>query len=184
VCPLCGLAAATHLRAPAWVTGKRCGDVIDPTVFAGVTAADLIVGIRFDHMPERCIEGLRRIAAMKKAKAGSRDLAKADLHGLSEARGLRTPSPTSARGGRGVFPGEPCRRAWHSRPRRLRQNHLRLRLLRRAGLYMVCDANLAAWQAAGDGHLGHLLRAMRKSFDEARANAPACVFIDEIDSFA
>ncbi|WP_283812004.1 AAA family ATPase [Bradyrhizobium sp. cir1] len=51
-----------------------------------------------------------------------------------------------------------------------------------AGLYMVGDANLAAWQSSGEGHLGHLLRAMKKSFDEARANAPACIFIDECDS--
>jgi AAA+ superfamily predicted ATPase len=41
--------------------------------------------------------------------------------------------------------------------------------------------SLAAWQAAG--HLGDCLRAMRRSFASARADAPSILFIDELDSF-
>ena len=37
------------------------------------------------------------------------------------------------------------------------------------------------WQAAG--HQGDLLKAMRKTFAEARAKAPCILFIDEVDSF-
>lgn len=38
----------------------------------------------------------------------------------------------------------------------------------------------ARWQAAG--HLGDTLKAMRKSFDEAREKAPCILFVDEVDS--
>ena len=42
------------------------------------------------------------------------------------------------------------------------------------------SATFGQWQAAG--HLGDMLREMRKSFAEARAKAPAVLVIDEIDS--
>jgi DNA polymerase III delta prime subunit len=41
--------------------------------------------------------------------------------------------------------------------------------------------SLAAWQASDDAHLGHMLRAMRATFDKARAVAPCILFIDEAD---
>jgi len=40
----------------------------------------------------------------------------------------------------------------------------------------------AAWQSNGDGHLGYVTQALRKTFDEAREEAPCILFIDEIDS--
>ncbi|WP_404526008.1 AAA family ATPase [Bradyrhizobium diazoefficiens] len=54
---------------------------------------------------------------------------------------------------------------------------------REAGLHMM-SASLAKWQGSGEGNLGHLLRSMRQDFEDARANVPSCVFIDEIDSIA
>lgn len=44
-------------------------------------------------------------------------------------------------------------------------------------------ASLPVWQADRDGHLGTTLRAMRRSFDEARSLAPSVMLVDEIDSF-
>lgn len=41
-------------------------------------------------------------------------------------------------------------------------------------------ASLAQWQAAG--HLGDLLKAMRRTFAEAKKKAPCILFIDEFDS--
>ncbi|MFT2215048.1 AAA family ATPase [Rhizobium giardinii] len=38
------------------------------------------------------------------------------------------------------------------------------------------------WQSTNAGHLGDMLVAMRKSFDEARSKSPAVLFIDELDS--
>lgn len=48
-----------------------------------------------------------------------------------------------------------------------------------AGISFVA-ASFAEWQATG--HLGDMLRAMRKSFSEARRQSPAILFIDEIDA--
>jgi len=48
-----------------------------------------------------------------------------------------------------------------------------------AGIAFVA-ASFAQWQATG--HLGDMLRAMRKSFADARQQAPALLFIDEIDA--
>lgn len=42
---------------------------------------------------------------------------------------------------------------------------------------------LDKWQSTGEAHLGTTLRALRKDFEEARANAPCIFLIDEIDSF-
>lgn len=41
--------------------------------------------------------------------------------------------------------------------------------------------SLARWQAKG--HLGDLLKAMRKAFDEAKKDVPCILFLDELDSF-
>lgn len=41
--------------------------------------------------------------------------------------------------------------------------------------------SLARWQAKG--HLDDLLKAMRRAFEEAKADAPCILFIDELDSF-
>ena len=45
------------------------------------------------------------------------------------------------------------------------------------------SASLAQWQGADSGHLGTLLGAMRRTFEEARKKAPCVLLIDEIDSF-
>lgn len=41
--------------------------------------------------------------------------------------------------------------------------------------------SLARWQAKG--HLDDLLKAMRRAFEEAKADAPCILFVDELDSF-
>lgn len=51
-----------------------------------------------------------------------------------------------------------------------------------------CDVPLlagsyAVWHSAGTGHQGDFLRAMRKTFADAKAAAPCILFIDEVDSF-
>ncbi|MEX6509050.1 AAA family ATPase [Jiella sp. M17.18] len=40
----------------------------------------------------------------------------------------------------------------------------------------------AAWQSTGDGHLGTVMKEMRRVFAEAAAAPPALIFIDEIDT--
>lgn len=54
-------------------------------------------------------------------------------------------------------------------------------LARQCGVDVVA-ASLAQWQATGSGHLGDCLKAMRKSFADAKSKAPCLLFIDELDS--
>jgi len=177
--------AATIARTIRIVTGRRCGQIPDE-VIAGTTVAGLIVAIRFDRTPVQCIEELRRLATAKKAKAGARDLALSDLHGIGEARSWAESSIAEIRDWKaGRIPWSAASSAIALEgPPGCGKTTFAAVYCAEAGLHCVEDANLAAWQSSGDGHLGHLLRAMRKSFEEARANAPSCVFIDEIDSFA
>ena len=59
------------------------------------------------------------------------------------------------------------------------KTYLARQLSEAAGVALV-EGSFADWQAAG--HLGHMLAAMTKSFDEAIAKAPSVLFIDEVDS--
>ncbi|UWQ49903.1 AAA family ATPase [Leisingera caerulea] len=61
------------------------------------------------------------------------------------------------------------------------KSHLARAMGRSAGVNYV-QTSCAEWQSAG--HLGNLLLAMRRSFDEARKNAPCILFIDEIDAIS
>ena len=54
-------------------------------------------------------------------------------------------------------------------------------LARSSGLPLV-GASFAQWQSTKDGNLGDCLRAMRKSFDDARQLAPSILMIDELDA--
>ncbi|MBY3432884.1 ATP-binding protein [Rhizobium laguerreae] len=54
-------------------------------------------------------------------------------------------------------------------------------LARETGRHFVLGS-FAEWQSTGDGHLGTMLSAMRATFEEAKANQPALLFLDEMDS--
>lgn len=45
----------------------------------------------------------------------------------------------------------------------------------------VIATSLGQWQS--NGHLGDLLKAMRRDFNKAKVNAPCLIFVDELDSF-
>ncbi len=48
----------------------------------------------------------------------------------------------------------------------------------------LITGSYAQWLGANGGHQGDMLKAMRRSFADAKARAPAIVFIDEVDSFS
>ncbi|NTF18070.1 ATP-binding protein [Agrobacterium rubi] len=54
-------------------------------------------------------------------------------------------------------------------------------LARDTGRHFVLGS-FAEWQSSGTGHLGDMLNAMKATFAEAKANQPAMLFIDEMDS--
>ena len=47
----------------------------------------------------------------------------------------------------------------------------------------LVTGSYGVWLGTGSAHQGDLLKAMRKTFSEAREAAPAILFIDEVDSF-
>lgn len=59
------------------------------------------------------------------------------------------------------------------------KTYLARQLSEAAGVALV-EGSFADWQS--QGHLGHMLAAMTKCFDEAVAKAPSVLFIDEVDS--
>ena len=61
------------------------------------------------------------------------------------------------------------------------KSHLARAMGRSAAVNCV-ETSCAEWQSAG--HLGNLLLAMRRSFEDARKNAPCILFIDEIDAIS
>lgn len=166
------------------VTGRRLRHEPEPDLVERVTPTDLAVAVRFDRTPAECLQELRRLVAARTAQPQGRDLRLSELHGLGEARAWAESAIAdikawkagaiswSAVGSAVALNGPPgCGKTTFAAA-----------FAREAGLHMV-SATLAQWQSSGDGHLGHLLRAMRKDFEEARAKAPSCMFIDEVDSF-
>ena len=47
----------------------------------------------------------------------------------------------------------------------------------------LVSGSYAAWMRTGTGHQGDLLKAMHRSFTEAKKEKPSILFIDEVDSF-
>jgi ATP-dependent Zn protease len=159
--------------------------LIDEEIAKQITPFDLVIAVRFDRTPSECLAELRRLHGARQAMKGPRDLKLADLHGLGEARAWAETAISDIKAWQaGTIPWSqvPSGIAL-SGPPGCGKTTFAAVFCREAGLHMV-SATLAKWQSTGEAHLGHLLRAMRKDFEEARANAPSCVFLDEIDSFA
>ncbi|MEH2474084.1 cell division protease FtsH [Nitrobacteraceae bacterium AZCC 2161] len=166
------------------VSGKRCADEIPEELVAQIGLHELLLAVRFDRTPEECIENLSQFARAKIAKAGSRDLSLDEMFGLDEAVAwARSTAADLQAWKRGEI-------AWDALDAGIVLNGppgtgktLFAKLASEHFKVPMIAATLAKWQGSGEGHLGHLLRAMKKDFDEARAKAPCVLFIDELDSF-
>jgi cell division protease FtsH len=175
----------TIARTIRVVTGKRCRELLDEHNTARITPVDLIVAVRFDRTPAECMAELRRLAAEKLEHKSGRDISLDELHGMDEAvawarstiRDLeawrRGEIPWSALDPGACLVGPPGT-----------GKTLFAKCFARAAGLPIIACSLAQWQGTDEGHLGHLLRAMRRDFDAARAQAPCVLFVDEIDSFA
>jgi ATP-dependent Zn protease len=166
------------------VTGKRCRTVLPETAVAQIGLHELLLAVRFDRTPAQCVENLLKAARAKSAKMGSRDLSLDQLHGLDEAvEWAKSTMVDLEAWKRGEI-------AWDALDAGVvldgppgTGKTLFAKLVSEYFGIPIVAATLAKWQGSGEGHLGHLLRAMKKDFDEARAKAPAILFIDELDSF-
>jgi ATP-dependent Zn protease len=180
----------TIARCIRVATGRACRDLLDDDTAMLLTASDLIVAIRFDRTPAECIEELRRIAGSKRTTRSGRNIPMDDLHGLEEAvawaRMLKVDLDAwrreelswSALSAGACLVGPP------GTGKTLFAQTLSTFLSSGSCRVPLIECSLAQWQGADEGHLGHLLRAMRRDFEQARARAPSILFIDEIDSFA
>ena len=175
----------TIARVVRIVTGRPCRDLLDDATAARIAPVDMIVAIRFDRTPAECLAELRRLAADKAVRKGGRDINLDELHGMDDAvawarstiRDLeawrRGEIPWSALDPGACLVGPPGT-----------GKTLFAECFSRAAKLPMVACSLAQWQGSDEGHLGHLLRAMKRDFDSARAQAPCVMFVDEIDSFA
>jgi AAA+ superfamily predicted ATPase len=175
---------ATIALAIRVVTGRPCRDLLDETIAACITPTDMIVAIRFDRAPGECMAELRRLAADKRRRKTGRDLTLDEIHGMEGAVDWAQSAIRDLNAWRrGDIPWSAVEHgACLVGPPGTGKTMFASAFARAAGLEMI-PCSLAQWQGADEGHLGHLLRAMKRDFERARA-VPSVLFIDEIDSFA
>ena len=164
------------------VTGRRCRPEDLGGIETSFDLVDLAIAVRHDRTPPACIAELRRLGAVRARNRASRDLTLDQIHGLdpavSWARAAIADLAAWRRGEIGwdavdhgiVLDGPPGT-----------GKTLFARVFASEAALPLVSGSLAKWQA--NGHLGDLLKAMRTDFDLARAQAPAVMFIDEVDAF-
>ncbi|TXG96351.1 MAG: AAA family ATPase [Nevskiaceae bacterium] len=184
------LDAITIARCIRIVTGRACRELLKEDTASIMTASDLIVAVRFDRSPAECMEELRRLAAAKRNLKSGRSIVMNDLHGMDEAvkwaRELRMDLDAWRRGelSWSALSAGVCLVGPPGTGKTLFAQTLSSFLSNGSKHVPLVECSLSQWQGADDGHLGHLLRAMRRDFEQARAGLPSVLFIDEIDSFA
>lgn len=182
------LDAAVIVRTIEVVTGRKCRTRLDGNTVAQTGLSELAIAVRFDRTPADCLALLARLVAAKSVPSKSRDLRLDQLHGMDDAVAWahgaiadiaawrRSELPWSLASSSVALTG----------PAGTGKTSFAFVFSQQAKLPIVA-ASLSGWQSSGDGHLGHLLRAMRQDIEKARALASSsggCVlFIDELDSF-
>lgn len=165
------------------------GDLSDGQTFEHITPFDLVCACRAED-PRAAIEYLLRCPRTPKRKADDEDkpevaravVALEDLVGYGEAK-VAAQDMLSAL--HGYDAGE---LDWTDVPRGLLligepgtgKTELARAMSRSAGISFVAGS-YSEWQK--EGHLGHFLKAMNRTFAAAKENVPSILFLDELDSF-
>jgi ATP-dependent Zn protease len=178
------LDAATIARVIRVVTSKPCRELLPHDVVREIGLHELVLAVRFDKTPEQCLARLCEFAARKIQKKEARDLTLDELHGMDEAVAWAKSAIRDLEDWKsGKIPWAAVDAAvCLNGPAGTGKSTFALVFSQAAGLPLV-TGSLSKWQSADEAHLGHLLRAMRRDFEEARAKAPCVMFIDEVDSF-
>jgi hypothetical protein len=169
------------LEAVHACTGGRPQASAPDEVAGAVTAEDLRLARRPDDQPDAYLTRILRLATRRRGDAGPA-LQLADLHGMDDAVawGFRLSRDLDDYR-RGLIPWSHVDRGLLlSGPPGVGKTIFARALASTCRVPLIA-ASLAAWQAAGEGYLGDMLKAMRASFAQARAAAPAILFIDEVD---
>jgi len=162
------------------VVGAESRITLDDVDCAKLTPNDLRLAMRTGQTVE---EYLTRLAALVEDGAKSAGLALSDLHGMDEAvqwgQALARDLKAYARGD--LLWVDIDRGALLAGPPGVGKTTWARALARECGVPLVLGS-FATWQTAGSGHLGDMLSAMRRCFDDAKRQAPCLLFIDELDS--
>lgn len=164
------------------MTGRRPARRPPDELARDLSLQELCIAVRPGSTIRQCMARLRRISASKTPDLAARGPRLADLHGLDEACdwGETLARDLSAYRRRTLRWSEVDRGLLLAGPTGTGKTTYARALATSCGCPLICGS-LGEWQAAG--HLGDLLKAMRRTFDEARQRAPCILFIDEIDSF-
>jgi cell division protease FtsH len=175
---------ATITRVIRIVTGRPCRDVLPEDVVQAIGLHELVLAVRFDRTPSECLAHLRELAARKRKKRESRDLSLDQLHGLDAAVSWAKSAMRDFEAWRaGDIEWDAVAHSVVLDGPTGTGKTTFARVFAAEMKLPLTVGSLAKWQSSGEAHLGHLLRAMRRDFAEARAQAPSVIFIDEVDSF-
>ena len=157
--------AAAHLRTR----------LPDDAALRALTPGQLRFALRH-RIRDRQITELHRIARSDRSKAPNLD----DIggYGEAEAAARRLVADLADWSAGRIAWGDMTRSLLFVGPPGTGKTWLARAIAGSAGVPLI-EGSLAAWQATG--HLGDMLRAMRASFAQAQAAAPAVLFLDEID---
>lgn len=178
-------------RTAAELTGRIATLTLSDGEAGSLTPRHLRLAWRPDQDPDSYVGKLREILNRERAAvtvtSGLSPRATPDLsrlHGMAEAiawgESLARDLAAMARGDIGwqdvdrgcLLSGPPgCGKTLYARA-----------LAATCGIPLV-SGSYGAWHGSGNAHQGDLLKAMARTFADARARAPCILFLDEIDSF-
>jgi len=169
------------------VTGESPRTPIEPELAAHIGLVDIAIAVRFDRSAAECLSRLRNLAAAKIRNADARDLTLDQIHGMKDAVCWGKAFVTDVEALRRGDAVRPDGGVILNGPSGTGKTTL-IRAVARQAKVELLVGSYARWQSAGDGHLGHFLRAMAADFALARKKASesgiVMMFVDEIDSFA
>ena len=147
-----------------------------------VTLGALVAGVRADLGGAGSLKRLHRLVGCDRSTRSVPSLA--DLHGLGAARAWGESLVADLRdyqAGRLAWEGGVDSGALISGPPGTGKTTFAKTLAATARVHFIATS-YSEWQSNGEGHLGHVTKAIRKVFAEARRRQPTIVFIDELDT--